>query len=72
MITDRQIDKALEVMYEEISLPYMAHVADFINSPTDPPPGPLRDAALKALREADNEANDMNRAFVRRVLEAAL
>lgn len=72
MITEDQIDKALKVMYEEISMPYMARVGDFIESPTDPPTGPLRDAALRALRKADSEADEKNRAFVRRILEAAL
>lgn len=33
-----------------------ASVRDYLNGPSDPPPGPERDAAMAALRAADREA----------------
>jgi hypothetical protein len=70
--TEAQIDAALEVLREEVPMPYAASIDDFIASPTDPPRGPARDAALAALRSADEEAEAKNRDLVRRALVAAL
>jgi hypothetical protein len=71
-VTDEQIDAAIAVLREEITMPYGARSSDFIAGPSNPPPGPERDAALLALRVADDEADRKNRDLVRRALIAAL
>lgn len=71
MITENQVTAAISVLREELSLPFMARASDYIESPDQPPPGPEREAAMAALRAADDEAEQLNRALVRRALQAA-
>ena len=71
LVTEAQIDAAMAVLREEMSMPYGADVRDFIAGPDDPPPGLERDAALRALRAADDETDRMNRDLIRRALLAA-
>jgi len=70
--TDAQIDAAFAVLSAEVMMPYAADVSDYISSPSDPPAGLKRDEALAALRAADEQAEEQNRAVVRRALTAAL
>jgi len=62
IVTDDMVTRAYNVLLEETSPPYYADVRDFT------------DEQVKAglLRKADNEAEEMNRALIRRALEAAL
>jgi len=72
-LTDTQVDSALRVWREEAASPYgPARISDYVTSPTEPPPGPERDAALAALRAADAECEAMNRDLMRRAILAAL
>jgi hypothetical protein len=69
--TEAQVDAALAVLRKDFDLGGNVWSGDFINGPTDPPPGPERDAALRALRAADEEAEQKVRAVVREALQAA-
>jgi hypothetical protein len=67
-ITDAQVDAALAVLSEEMTLPYGACVAHYVSADSR---GEERARQLAALRAADEEAEVKNRAVVRRVLQAA-
>lgn len=70
--TEAQVDAILAVLSDEVGLPHMARSRDFIAGPNEPPAGPERDAALAALRAADDDADARNRDFARRVARAVL
>lgn len=61
-VTDEMIDRAWEVVSEAEALPYMARVRNFTTE----------QILAGDLQRADEEADAMNRAFVRSILEAAL
>lgn len=61
-ITDEMVTRAYHVLLEETSPPYSADARDFTDE----------DVKNGLLHQADNEANQMNRYFVRRMLEAAI
>lgn len=66
--TDAQVDAALAVLGEEMDLPYMARIANYVTPDSE---GDERAQQLAALRAADEEAEAQNRALVRRALQAA-
>jgi hypothetical protein len=67
-ITDAQVDAALDVLSEEMELPYMARVANYVTADSR---GDERAQQLAALRAANADAEAKNRALVRRALQAA-
>lgn len=69
-LDDDAIDRALSVWREEADVAYSARIRDYI--PDGMLAGPARDAALAGLRAADEEAEAMNRALMRRAILAAL
>lgn len=70
--TDDMVSAAVREAREWWDLGGYVDSRDYLRSPTDPPPGPGRDAALAALRAADADAEQEVRGAMRRVLEAAL
>jgi hypothetical protein len=68
--TERQILAARDVLREEFVLG-LVPIRDFIRSPTDPPPGPERDAALAAFHAEEAASGERVRAVIRRALMAA-
>lgn len=71
-VTDDQIDAALDILRDSDGLPGAPPIRWFVRSPTDPPPGPERDAAVAALHQAEEQAERDAPDLVRRALEAAL
>lgn len=61
-VTDDMVERAYLALLEESWPPYSADVRDFTDE----------DVKKGLLRKADEEADQMNRAFVRRMLEAAI
>jgi hypothetical protein len=68
-VTDEMIDRALDVLYGEMTMPYMTRAADYV---TEGSTGELRDAEMVLLRSADEDADRRNRDLIRRALDAAL
>lgn len=62
IVTEEMVTRACGVLYEEWYPPYSADASDFS----------VEDVKAGKLKKADNEAEEMNRAFVRRMLEAAM
>ena len=67
--TDAQVEAAIAVLRQEMSMPYMARVADYIAEDAQ---GQELDDGFAALRAADEDADRMNRLVVRRALKAAM
>jgi hypothetical protein len=62
VITDEMVTRAYNVLLEEIYPPYSADARDFTDE----------DVKAGKLKKADDEAEEMNRALVRRSLEATM
>jgi hypothetical protein len=62
IVTEEMGTRAYLILLEEISPPYIADVNDFTDE----------DIKAGKLKKADDEAEEMSRALVRRALEAAM
>lgn len=69
VVTEDMVDRAFGVIAHESTLPFMASVGSYVSMGSE---GAERAAEMSALKAADEECNELNRAFVRRMLEAAL
>jgi len=69
LVSEHMIDAAFAAYIEDHCLPYMARASEYID---DDSTGSLRETQIGELREADREADRMNREFLRKVLEAAM
>lgn len=62
VVTEDMVTAAMKKLREELFLPYAADIRDFTNE----------EVKFGKLREADDGAEEQNRALVRRALEAAV
>lgn len=71
-VTEQMVTAAVREAREYFDIGGYVDSTRFVRSPTDPPPGPERDAALAALRAADAAAEHEVREAMRSVLRAAI
>lgn len=69
VVTDDMVDRAMDVLREEMTMPHMARRADYV---TMNPFTEGRALQFAALKVAEDECARRNRDLVRRALAAAL
>lgn len=67
--TEAQVDAAIGVLRKHMEMPYMARVNDYMRKNAQ---GLEFSDGLAKLQEADREAEQRNRAIVRKALKAAM
>lgn len=68
MVTDDMVARAMTVLREEMTMPYMTRVRDYVSEGSM---GEQREQELTALKAADEKCDRMNLDLVRRALTAA-